>query len=75
MHGQYMFDGAVNACRYASGNALSGPDALIQDFYAAECSNAVSVALLAQRGPETDLMYTLCASQGCRLWACLRRYI
>ena len=31
----------MDTCRYATGSSLSGPDALIQDFYAAECSNAV----------------------------------
>lgn len=28
-------------CRYATGSAVTGPDALIQDFYASECTNAV----------------------------------
>ena len=46
---QQIPNGAVIACRYATGSTLSGPDALIQDFYAAECSNAVSTALLVQR--------------------------
>ena len=27
--------------RYATGSAVTGPDALIQDFYASECTNAV----------------------------------
>ena len=32
---------SLHACRYATGSQLTGPDALIQDFYAAECANAV----------------------------------
>ncbi len=35
--------------RYATGSAVTGPDALIQDFYASECANAVRM-LFAPEG-------------------------
>ena len=59
---QHEYADAVDVCRYATGSSLSGPDALIQDFYAAECSNAVSALFLPYfaRTQHTALTWCTC---------------